>query len=222
MDIKQRAGAKGIYGTAQIRINKNVVLVKFDDGGEYSLALSDCPQGVKPGKWSVALSSKGDRMFSFRPLKGTFKASFLKFAAPEGTPPAPFTEESRWKDKKTGQWKTGDVVLMFNAIILVDGQYEYPVKLPYRFEKDENGNATISYVKLGVRVQKLIDLLDVTGVKDLEFKYTENILPELEKAMQENAEEFLVVVDEGWINSFAAPLVPSKKPAKKKPAAKKK
>jgi hypothetical protein len=226
MDIKKVKFGGGIYGSAQIRLTKKSVLIRFDDkkneagvvverGKEYEIDKENAPKGIEAGHWSVALNSKGDTLYSARPLAGTFSAKFLKFSSAENAPPAPQAEPSTWRNKK-GEVQTGDPQLMFTAIILVDDTYEYPVKMPYRFSEDDKGNTTIVYSKLGKRVEKLIDFLDVCGVKDSVIPYTENILPALQEMIEDEGREFIVKVNNGWIDSFSPPLVMTKKKAVKK------
>ena len=217
MQSKQvRSGAKGIYGAAQVRVTKTTVQIKMDKvkneetgmetGGEsYEISRENCPKGIEAGHWSVALSSKGDKLFGYRPLSGTFAAEFLKFAASENQLPT-------WA-VKTNKW--GNATKTFTAIILADKEYEYPVSFSYRFAENDDGNAFVAYSKLGVGVQKLMDFLAVCGVEDI--SYSENVLPELEKDIKSRKPKFLVKVSNGWIDSFAPTLTSrnAKKTSKK-------
>jgi hypothetical protein len=232
MDIRKVKGG-GIYGSAQVRLTKKTVLVSMDDkknehgaviehGREYEIERENAPKGIEAGHWSVALNTKGDVLFSYRPLSGTFSAKFLKFAAAKDAPPAPQSEPSTYRNK-AGEVVNGDPQLKFTAIILVDDTYEYPVKLPYRyFQEDDKGNVTLEYGKLGNQVAKLIDFLDFCGVKDSVIPYTENILPDLEQMILDEDREFIVKVNKGWIDSFSPPLVVSKKKRKTTKKARKK
>jgi hypothetical protein len=221
METKQTKGMSGLYGMGQIRLTKTKVLVKMDpdSGGEsYEIDRENAPEDVEAGHFNIALSAAGDKMFSYRPIAGTFTAKFVKFAAPKDSAPAPVLEESKYKDAN-GNVKIGAPQQVFTAIILAGGQYEYPVKLPYRFDEDDSGNTFIPYRKMGKRLEQLLNFLDVTGVKEKAVPYTENILPVLEEMIEDEDRAFLITVERGWVTSFNPPL---SQPKKAKAKAKKK
>jgi hypothetical protein len=218
MDVKMVRGKSGIYGIGQIRLTKTKVLVKMDGGESYEIDKENAPDDVEAGHFNIALNSAGDKMFSYRPLSGTFTAKFLKFAAPKDSAPAPVMEESKYRDEN-GNVKVGAPQQVFTAVILVGDRYEYATKLPYRFDEGDSGNVTVTYRKLGKRVEQLLNFLDVTGVKEKAVPYTENILPTLEEMILDEDRSFLVTVEKGWITSFSPPL---SQPKKAKPKAKKK
>lgn len=225
MDVKKVKGAAGIYGQAQIRLAKGLVLIKMDKefgGQEYQIAKDKAPDNVLAGHWQVAINSKGDQLFSIRPIAGTFRAKFLKLAAAKDSAPAPVQEETKYRDDTTGEVRVGKPQLVFTAIIQVDEEYEFPVKFPYRFEENEQGNAFIAYRKMGKRIEALIDFMTVAGVMDKDLPYTENVLPALEELLNDADETFLVTVNKGWIDAFSPPLTPSKKKATKAKPSKKK
>ena len=225
MDIRKLKGGGGIYGPAQIRLTKKSVQVVFDDkkdedgavieeGREFEIDRENAPKKLEAGHWSAAVSSKGDKLFSVRPLAGTFSAKFLKFAAAQDAKPAPEQEASSFRGDN-GKVIYGAPQLKFTAIIKVEGGYEYPVKLPYRFSENDRGNCEITYKKLGTQINRLLDFLEYTGVKDMDIPFTDNILPALEEMIQDQDKSFTVVVKNGWIDSFSPPLV-TKRASKKK------
>jgi hypothetical protein len=232
MDIKKVKGGRGNYGSAQIRLTKKSVMVKFDDkkdedgniiekGKDFEIERENAPDNVEAGHWSTAVSSDGTKLFSIRPLVGTFDAKFVKFAAAKDAQPAPELEPSTYRNDK-GQVVPGKNKLVFTAIIEVGGEYEYPCKLPYLFSEGDNGNVQLTYRKMGPRISQMIDFLDVCGVKDSAIPYTENILPHLQEMILDEDRTFNVVIKNGWIDSFNPPLVERKKKvvAKKRKVAK--
>jgi hypothetical protein len=217
MDVKI-VKSKSIYGIGQVRLTSKKVLVKMDGGESYEIEKENAPDGIEAGRWNLALNATGDKIFSYRPLSGTFTAKFLKFAAAPDTLPVAVLEESKYKDEH-GNIKIGTPRLMFTAVILVADQYEFPVKMPYRFDEGDSGNTTIAYRKMSKRLETLLDFLNVTGVKEKAIPFTDNILPALEEMILDESREFLVSVENGWIASFSPPL---SQPKKAKAKAKKK
>jgi hypothetical protein len=223
MDVKKVKGGGGIYGLAQVRLTKKTVQVKMDPesgGKSYEVDLDNAPDDIEAGHWNMSLNKEGDKIYSFRPIVGTFTAKFAKFSAAKDADPAPDWDEPKYKDDN-GVIRTGAPRQVFTAIISVDdGRFEYPVKLPYRFEEGDNGNVVITYKKLGTFISLLIDFLEVTGVKDKAIPYSENILPTLQEMIADEDQEFSVVVKRGWIDSFSPAFAPTK--AKPKAQSKKK
>jgi hypothetical protein len=226
METKKLKGGGGIYGPAQIRLTKKSVQVVFDDkkdedgavieeGREFEISRENAPKKIEAGHWSASVSSKGDKLYSVRPLTGTFSAKFLKFAAAQDAKPAPVSEPSSFRDD-SGKVVYGEPQLKFTAVIQVEGSYEYPVKLPYRFSENDRGNVEIQYRKLGTQINRLLDFLEYTGVKDMDIPFTDNILPRLEEMIQDQDKTFTVVVKNGWIDSFSPALSTRKKSSKKK------
>lgn len=226
METRKVKGGGGIYGPAEIRLTKKSVQVVFDDkkdedgnvieeGREFSIDRENAPKKIEAGHWSAAVSSRGDKLFSVRPLAGTFSAKFLKFAAAQDAKPAPEQAASTFKDEN-GKVKYNAPQLVFTAIIQVAGNYEYPVRLPYRFSENDRGNCEITYKKLGNQINRLLDFLEYTGVKDMDIPFTNNILPALEEMITDQNKSFTVVVKNGWIDSFSPPLATKKKVSKKK------
>ena len=219
MEVTKVKGTSSIYGLAQVRLTKKSALIKMDKdsgGKEFEIDRENCPDGLEAGHWSVTINAAGDKLFAYKPILGTFKAKFLRFAAAKDSEPAPEWKESTYVDPATGKRKPGQPKQIFNAIILVEGQYEYLVQLPYRFDENDEGNTYIPYKKMGTWIQKLLDFLEMTGVKEKAIPYTENILPALQEMICDEDKEFTVAVKNGWIDAFSPPYIGAAKKAKAK------
>lgn len=218
METKQVKGSSTIYGQAEIRLTKKTVQVKMDKrsgGKSYEVDRDEAPDNVQAGKWCVALNQDGTTLYSVRPISGTFLAKLEKFSAAEGADPVPVWETPTYKDKN-GTRREGQPQQYFGVILRTREDYEYYVKFPYRFDETKEGNVTITYRKLGKRIENLLDFLKFAGVVDKPVPYSENILPTLEEMILDEDQEFLIKVENGWVTSFSEPLSPAKKSTRRK------
>jgi hypothetical protein len=174
---------------------------------EYIIKLSEQEEKMKPfiraGNWYVNLNSEKNKVYGIRPLTGIFKMQFLKIAASEDKEPAPRTN-TQYKDP-FDEWT---VILR-----ILDGDekgMEVPINLRYWFvEEVKDGKSIVGYEfhpKSPDHMPRLMSFCDYFGVWDYgEMKYSDNILPEIQKRCLTAKKSVKVMMKNGWVDSFIEP-----------------
>lgn len=188
---------------------------------------------LQTGDYVVRLSGDGKKLYGLSPYNASVTARFEKFAAAEGQPPIPKHFVGN-RQKRDGTTYPIDE-MTFTAVMRCTGtvwpKYDglsFPITLLYArngnclFADDGNGYAVIQ--GLSDKANFLASFISQLGGPDLLIPYSANILPDLEKALQEADIEVMCVLEKGWVTSISeAPPPPASKTdkAEKKPAAKK-
>lgn len=200
------AKQKGLRGSASVRVTKSSVRVAFDTDPEniYEIPLEKAIGVVKPGKWWVSLSAKGDRLYGISPISGIFSLRVKEIAHAQGQPPAPQHYTSTWKDKagKEGTSEYDGWTLLFE---ITDGPcagMTAGMFLRYYFVSSQDGFVLFDK-PLSPHTKRLVDTMDVVGAFDKgPMKYTENILPALQARLQAANYPLMGIFKEGQIDSL--------------------
>lgn len=197
--------------------------VTFPDGKVSKIFDMDkVPVPLVPGfdEILVVTADEENGVTQFSPYEGQFKCQFVEFSRPNGENTPPIWKESEpksWTDKKTGKTKTYTSLdfrayykistnKFFKDVVLVHF-------LRYMFLKNEaNGKAAVSFeltspsrAKQSSHGQKLLDCMIAGGAFDSEIDWPEdgNILPELERRLQQKNVTVMITVKDGWISDIS-------------------
>jgi len=219
--VKTQTASEKIRGLASVKVSKDKVKVKFADNPEevFECTKENAPSTVKSGDWWVSMSVDGERMFTINPVQGAFRAKFVKLASAEGQLPAPQHFRKEGVDQKTGKTYVSEYDYFLPVFEILDGEDEDAqgmslTKFLRYYFAEENGEVTFSKNPVKSAPQRdLIDFLEVMGVFEKgPMKYSENILPALEKRIKEADRTVMLIIKEGNIQSMT-PLVNKKKSA---------
>jgi hypothetical protein len=175
---------KSLRGEASVRVTKSTVRVAFTDDPEniYEIPLDKAPAIVKPGKWFVSLSAKGDKMYSLYPKEGAFSLRFKEIAHVQGQPPARTAYKSHWKDNSGKDMET-DYEAFTMIFEIVEGPcagMQVAKFLRYYFVASQDGFVLFDKPR-SPHTKTLSDTLDSLGVFDKgQMKFSENLLPAIQ------------------------------------------
>lgn len=191
--------AKVVVGESRVRVTFKT---KGDDSNEYNgdqfkFDLDDVPEYVREnGEYYVSVKEDGTTFYGMHPLKGTFKTKFASISSRGDEPPAPRQE--------IGQY--GPYLSFWVNLKITKGTYkgmEIPVKFTYKFvETDDELTAVEVGKKKGNAGEKLLAFLEVAGVGDAQIRYSDNVLPKLQKVLLLADKEFNTVMKDGWADYF--------------------
>jgi hypothetical protein len=143
----------------------------------------------------ITLTEKNDGVAFISPATSEEKVKFLWFKGGDETAPVPTTRKREAKDKY-------DPKPACNVILEVtEGKWKgcrLWSYLQYAFGSDDEG-VFIYSTKPG---EKLVEFMDAVGVETSQLKPSENLLPEIQKLAQEQAREFTILIEKGWVNRF--------------------
>lgn len=229
---------RGPNGPAEVRVLKNKIIVEFENQAKYpepyQFALDQAPDYIRSGRFYVNLSLDESEIDGIRIIDGgTYMVRVKNFIQGKDTPPTPkFRDRKQVKSAKGGTWWVpahDEFYVLFEVVAGTFEGLEIFAGFDYPFNKDNmTGLAFIdgSLATGSKKVDQLSDFMIAAGVEDVELPFSENILPELEEAILEEAATFQVVLNEkGFIDSIAElpeGFAVAKPKAKKKAAAKSK
>lgn len=209
------------YGTARIKKGKKGQLIVWysdENEGDFAgkkYAATEWPDWVKPksleGKeWKVKLNPKKQVIYTITPINGMFTGKCVGFSSQEGQEPVPQFQEDQWGGYQyfyplieitSGDESCIGCVLPY---LWTDGLSEYGKRLRYLFDSDDEG--LVEYPPFGdrsVHIPKLIEFLDVIGVWEKgPLKFSDNILPKLQKRVLKANKEFQFVLKNGFFSTL--------------------
>lgn len=208
----KRVSNFGTQGIALVKFteDKRSVLVKFTDENnekKFKISRKNTPKGLFPGKWYLSVNREGDAITAYRPVVGNFSGQVVRFAAREGEKPAPKTVNVLPREK--GQ--KGYSYEAFTVIIRITSPKEYagievPLFLHYNFlEAEEDGASVVGFMSKGRHTDMLVEFTEVAGAWERgPMKWSDNILPALEKRILRAAKTFSFVMKNGFIETVYA------------------
>jgi hypothetical protein len=209
MKSKSTGGVKGKKGLAKVILSTDETKVKviFKDEPNAPIVLDreNCPDCVKNGKWFVSLNSSEDTMFGIYPEKGTFEVKVKNFPGGEDGIPEPKLKFVSFKDNSGKDNSYEYEYFMVVAEIVNNPSFEgMEVPLMFRYNFDEiveDGEKVVAYSKPRSKyTSDLADFFDATGVLDFgAIRYSDNILPEVQKRILQNDRSFMITFRDGWM-----------------------
>lgn len=209
---KRVANGGTLSGTAKVQIAKSgkKVRVEFEpavQGAEdfYVLDKSNCPEYVMTGEYMVSLDSKGEKMYSMRPVEGLYVGKVQKFVSEKDKPPTPKTVNVAPKQGNPYSFEAFTVLLEVTRG--TEKGMVIPYNLRYHFSKtkeDVKGNEeiTVAYGHLKSKYTGVLEeFMDTTGAWEQgPMKYSDNVLPMIEKRILRQAKEFNILLKGGWVD----------------------
>lgn len=226
---------EALQGQATVKVGnkdgKKVFGVTFEKNPQvtYTVNAKNAPDYVTAGEFYVKMSEDKTKILATSPQSGKFKVIVESFPAKEGEQPAPYTYVNPKYDNPTQR---------FNVLLkIVSEKYKgMPIllMLPYFwFDMDEQVVEGVSREVVGLRLPKktsigfklLNSFLSASGAwKFGAIKWSDNVLPALQKRILRAATEFVVRVENGFVDTIEyddeepdEDFV-EEKPTKKKPA----
>jgi len=192
--------------------------IKFSESNENEFAgkkyrISAWPEYVNPQKlsgrtWYIRLDNDNKGIYSIAPQSGMFTGRVQRFTSQEGVPPTPKLKEYTYE---------GRLVQYYQFVVLieiVDGDdacvgMTIPYVLRYNFGEDAEGNTEYTFWgKNSKHSPRLHEFLSLVGAWDNgAIKFSDNILPELQRRILKAAKTFKFVIKDGWIDTLYADQV---------------
>jgi len=193
---------KGISGLADVRVDKDKITVKFEEGGQpFNILPEDAPKNMMNGTYYVTLSPDGAKVRGIRPPKGSYICKFNRFAGKLGEPP-------KYHDVGYNpRWNTPAHLEYTYIFEIVDSKYkgwELVKSVWYCFKQYES-TEDIAISGRGSRTTE--ELLEALGVDLVEapITYSDNVLPDLQKVILDKGGKVLISLgDGGWVDTIAA------------------
>lgn len=211
MEFRQKSSF-GPNGLAEVRLLKDKVKVIFEDGDIYELPKDGFPEDRKAGNYILGLDKDRTKVMFLKPVGGaTYYAKFQEFKRDGTDIPNPYIQRGGPRKSKDGGTWIADDEMRFKAILTVldpGGQYDglnLTATVPYVFEQ-KPGTTLVEAVGKKGQLERVEKFLRVTGfdfVNDT-LQYSPNILPALERLLQEKGAIFSVTLnDKGFISEMA-------------------
>lgn len=202
--MKYQKVGKGSKGEAKVRVKGDKVQILFKESDNPITILKDnCPDYIVNGTFFVSLSSEDDEVVSCHPMIGQFKVKFVKFAAREGEVPTPKSNPGGARKTRDGRTYEKKPFMSFSPVLqIVEGPYsgmQAAGFLEYMFT-EMDGEAMIR--GSGRSYDQLMGFLDCTGMLKETIKFSDNLLPKLQKRILQLAKEFNVTFKDGYVQDF--------------------
>lgn len=207
MPIPVSTGGKGANGIANVTVTTNKVRVEFEDNNNQVIEVlrDDAPDYIITGRQIVVLSSDNNKIFSAKPIGGSYMCKFIGFWSREGEPPTPKKVEARTGTSSKGNAYKIPEHLEFTVLFEIVtpkkwSKYQLSMNLFYAFSEYEGG---ITQIK-GAGSQKLVEFLEVAGVDFTtdDIPFSENVLPFIEKMLLNRNKTMVISLNQkGWVDS---------------------
>lgn len=163
------------------------------------------PDWVKPKKvssheWNIRLGQ--NEIFALSPWKGMFEGKVIGIAAKEGKKPTPKLKEYNFDGKDVSYLQFTILIEITNGLAGTIGA-TVPCTLRYNFGEDAEGNVEYTHYGANSKHSPRLDaVITAAGVWDEgEVKFSDNILPKLEKRMLKAGHTLAFQIKDGWINA---------------------
>lgn len=198
----------GERGEAQVVGDKKTIKLRFEKTKNVrSFRRTKSTAKLYPGRWYVQLSNDESEIFSFHPWSGSFKGTVLEFASKDGEQPTPQIKKVDFNTKDGKHIKYE--YLRFTVLIEITEPKKYagitlPYLLAYNFleAKDDQGRSIVGLMSKGNRTKDLAEFLRITGADQKPMKWSDNILPGLQRRILHVAKEFNFIIKDGWIDTL--------------------
>lgn len=185
-------------GEAKVAIKNGAAIITFVDDGEV-FRIDPAPQGMVRGHYRISLNSDLDDVSSATPWLGVMRCRFVRF----------FKRSNDQYPSPTSKTNEYGTYLQFSATLeVVDGEFsglEFPVYLRYQFAPDDDGSGNIAVTPKGGKksAKFLADFLDAIGLGEVPIKFSDNVLPEIERRAKKVAKTFKVATANGYVSSIS-------------------
>ena len=214
----------GVKGHARVQVNKQkgkmrlqvkVVNKETKDEKIYKFVLdkANVPDAVQKwfdpeipvpeGPFNVSLNGDEDELWGIYPVNGMFTGKVLRFAAKEGEKPSPKTID-------TGKYS----FQVFTVLVEITSPNGYaglivPFSLSYNFQGIEEEIQGKSYTVVAFSrpkskyTEQLMEFCEVSGAwEGGPMKFSDNILPGLEKRILGEGKKFQFTLKNGWLETL--------------------
>lgn len=228
---------KGDSGLATVALkNKRLVISFLDEDTGRTIGLRDLDPDQLPddiqltnAKYFVSLDATNTELRGIRPWSGAVNAKVTGFLHRDDQPPIPKQGQPFGKRRDGTTYPKNELTFGARAVI-TDGIFanmEIICHFVYAswyedgnqksgFSMDDEGN--VGLVGTGGDTEKLAAFLEANGVAEKVIPFSENVLPSYERAILKEGRTMLVVMNDGWPQTYSA-LEPTRgrkaKPAKK-------
>lgn len=212
MDFKTKS-SYGPNGLAEVRLLKEKVKVIFEEDGDiYELPLDAWDKERPQGHYIVGLNKdRTDISFLKPPGKRTWYCKFQEFRRDGSDTPTPYIAHGGVRHRKDGGTWIADDEMRFKYVFTIldpGGAYDGLTlvgNLPYIFEQKVGTTECEVLGKKG-QLERMEKFLRVTGFDFTgdTLQYSPNVLPQLEKMLQDKGSIFSVTTNEkGFIDDMA-------------------
>ena len=162
------------------------------------------------GVFSFNMNEAKDTLYSIYPALGIFNVRFSDIGMKkDATLPEPFHKVGD-RQSKDGHTYHEDYYGFVANLVITDGDNEgmiIPYILRYYFKPfDMDGERVAGVTGIGKRYgDQLVGFLDATGLwAQGPMKYSDNLLPTIQKKALALAKDMVVVMKDGWVDSLIA------------------
>jgi hypothetical protein len=218
------ARPKGPMGPAKVEVQGKNLSVKMKTGGKsYLFPLSDLGDALpdarrfKTGDYFVSISSREDKLWSVRPLVGTYFVKFKRFKRADSKTDIPtFERKQRQADFGEGpvnidehkmtavmEIQSGDNAGLSLTASLV---YSNGPTSERSYGMLDDGAGKMKFKGRSKDVQRTVAFLTSAGysLDNDEVEFSDNMLPAIEEILLERDRTFMVTLNaKGWPDTFA-------------------
>ena len=195
---------QGEKGKAQVRIKDKTVFVRFDKSENvHKFKRTRDIAKLKPGTWYVQLSGDETEIYSFRPFAGNFKGKVTEFVAKDGEEPRPKVRE--YKNKEGHDYTITTFTVLVDVLEPEKSVgISIPMTLRYNFREAMDGDKSVVGLPDRGRHSKFLEeFCDLAGVWSRgPIKYSDNVLPEVEKRVLQADKSFMFIIKDGWVDTL--------------------
>lgn len=221
----------GPSGIAEVRVLANKVKIIFQaDGDIYEIGLDGWPEGRPAGNYFIGLNKERTKASIIRPMAGTYFLKFKEFKRQgQSELPEPHIQRGGPRKGKNNSTWWADDELRYTAVMEVQFDPMYSgltvtKSIPYIWTPKAGTNEAMLVGKPRAVTDndKFLRTAGLNFLTDSVY-YTPNVLPQLERLLQERGVIFQgVVSDKGFLDDVTStpagwmpPVVAKKAPAKK-------
>jgi len=200
--MARRLVEKGIDGMGKVTVTPDKIKVHYEDGQVFNILPEDIYEGIKviDGKYFVGLNAEGNKIRSTRPPKGAYRCKFDHFGGKKDEPPIYYEK----KVDNFGNPPHLEFWIIFKVMDKDYADFEIARSYWYCFKRDNSPEYEGKIALMGNGSRVMEELLHEMGVplEDIDFDYSDNILPELSKLIKAKDKELVVTVgDKGYVKT---------------------
>lgn len=202
--MARRVVERGIDGLATVHVAPDKITVRYEDGQVYNILPEDVYEGVKviKGKYFIGLNADGNKIRNTRPVKGSYRCKMDSFGnmGKKDEPPI-------YYEKKQDNFGNPPHLEFWINFKVQDKEFEGFVisrSYWYCFKRDDAPEyaGKIAFKGNGSKTMEELLMEMGVGIDEIDFDYSDNVLPELEKLVKSKDVELVVMVnDKGYVRS---------------------
>jgi len=219
-------GPSGLAKLANTKRGINVTFIEGQNRGQqyqvFHEDLDDWISAMPSGDYYITMNQDATTIYRLIPPDGSYVVKYAGLVHRDDELPAPYMAEERSGKNERGSWKIPAHPAFRVKMEIATGKYERGIlthELAYCFQQSLEDGGFTDLVGFGSK--NMADFLGHVGFdfSEDDIRYSENVLPALDKLLATKNKLFIATVKDGWVKDFGEVPEGFTLPARKKATA---